>query len=228
MKVLYINLIKSINAHPQNSLMNTIDNDSKSTDETIKNNNQFIIQLNSMMRSANSSQPFASQSLDTLNEFHLNNNSNANEINWFHLLAKICVYKANQILDCLLFSIFKKIAQLTPPLFGSLLGPYANKFHKVILDKLTLESDGQTLTIVSEFLCSIIKYQSGYFHTLALLKKENVSVYTEEEQSIFKALFGLLGKIKTLDKVKKIIFLNKANDFKLSINTVPERNLIFC
>ena len=135
----------------------------------------------------------------------------SDEINWFHLLTKICVYKSNQILDCLLFSIFKKVAQLTPPLFGSLLGPYGHKFHKIILDKLKTNSDGQILTIISEFLCSIIKYQSVYFQTLACIKIDasqqttgKLEKFSEGENSVLKALFDLLAKVKTQDKVRDL------------------------
>jgi hypothetical protein len=203
--LLYINLIKSINIQSQNSLINTIHNDFPSSNETIKNNNQFLMQLNTMMRSANSS---SDQSIDSFNISQQNTNSNPNEVNWFHLLTKICVFKSNQILDGLLFSIFKKIAQLTPPLFGSLLGPYVNKFHKIVLNKLSINSDDQILTITSEFLCSIIKYQSGYFQTLACIRKETslnnstANNFIEGELSVLKAMFDLLKKVKELDKVK--------------------------
>ena len=164
------------------------------------------------MRSATSSQPFAPQSSETLNNLHLNLNGNiTTEINWFHLLTKICVFKSNQILDCLLFSIFKKISQLTPPLFGSLLGPYVHKFQNIILEKLNIYNDGQTLIILSEFLCSIIKYQPGYFQTLAGIKKDTQAngtslTFIEEEPSLIKALFTLLGKLKAQERVCSTCF----------------------
>ena len=209
--LLYINLIKSINIQSQNSLINTINNDFSSSDETIKNNNQFLMQLNSMMRSATSS---SDQPIDSLSTLQQNTNSNPNEVNWFHLLTKICVFKSNQILDGLLFSILKKIAQLTPPIFGSLLGPYIQKFHKIVFSKLSINSDDQILTITSEFLCSIIKYQPGYFQTLAGIKKESLkndstlSCYVEGEQSVLKAMFDLLKKVKEVDKVFNFNFEN--------------------
>ena len=134
--------------------------------------------------------------------------SNVDEINWFQLLTKIRVFKSNQILDCLLFSVFKKISQLTPPLFASLLGPYNQKFHKTILEKLKTNSDSQILTIISEFLCSTIKYQPVYFQRLACLTIQAANdgsnkqeKFIEGENSVLKALFDLLSKIKTQDKV---------------------------
>ncbi len=163
-----------------------------------------------MMRSANS---LSDQSIDSLSTLQQNTNSNPNEVNWFHLLTKICVFKSNQILDGLLFSIFKKIAQLTPPLFGSLLGPYVQKFHEIVFKKLSIDSDDQILTITSEFLCSIIKYQSGYFQTLACIKKgdslndSTSSSFVEGEQSVLKAMFDLLKKVKELNKVSSILSL---------------------
>lgn len=199
---MYINLIKSINVQVQNSLTNSI-SDSTSTDEQIKSNNQFLMELNSILRSNQSN-------ISVLNQQPLT--VNTNEINWFQLLTKICVFKSNQILDCLLFSVFKKISQLTPPLFAFLLGPYNNKFHKTILEKLKTNKDGQILTILSEFLCSIIKYQPVYFQKLACLSTQSSNgsstqeKFIEGENSVLKGLFDLLSKIKTQDKVSCSFF----------------------
>ena len=88
-----------------------------------------------------------------------------------HLLIKIALFKSNCILDCLLFSLFKKISQLTPSLFGTLVGPYDNQLHDLILSKF-VNRDGQMITIISEFLCSLIENQSGFFQVLAQLTLE--------------------------------------------------------
>ena len=66
------------------------------------------------------------------------------------------------------------------------------------------------MTITSEFLCSIIKYQSGYFQTLAGIKKgdspndSTSSSFVEGEQSVLKAMFDLLKKVKEFNKVSSI------------------------
>jgi len=130
------------------------------------------------------------------------------DTNWFHLLTKIAIYKSNRTIDCLLFSIFKKIAQLTPLLFGSLLGPYANKIHSVVLRKIEAKSQGQIVSIVCEFLCSLIESQPAFFQKLADLsetsgvtegeseKKEAGGKLIEGDKSVLKALFKLLSELK--------------------------------
>lgn len=165
--LLYSLLIRSIN--DQNYQLANIDEVS-STNETITKNNQFLLQLNLMMSNSN-----ANKSSSTLSSKPYEYNCNKNETNWFHLLTKIAIYKSNSILDCLLFSIFKKISQLTPRLFGSLLGVYSNHMHRIILKKLDSKNDGQVISIVSEFLCSLIENQPGYFNILSSLKVESVN-----------------------------------------------------
>jgi hypothetical protein len=109
--LLYVTLIKSINQISNHRHSLNIEHDASDQDP-IKSNNQFLQQLQSMMRSAEAANSLTDAA------------AAPNEINWFQLLTKITLYKSNQILDCLLFSIFKKIAQLAPPLFTSLIGPY--------------------------------------------------------------------------------------------------------
>lgn len=135
-----------------------------------------------------------------------------NNTNWFHLLTKIAIYKSNRTVDCLLFSLFKKISQLTPLLFGSLLGQYANKIHTVLLNKIDNASQGQIIPIVCEFLCSLIENQPAFFQKLADQRESNESdeklkgKLVEGEKSILKALFKLLGKLKKVSEMWFVIF----------------------
>lgn len=191
---LFVN--SSVNAKSEDNLMN----------EIINKNNQFLLQLNLMMSqsSANLGKILDSSSASF--------NPSRNDLNWFYQLTKIVVYKPNPISDCLLFSIFNKIAKLTPRLFGSLIGPYSDQVHKVVLGKLKLSSDGQTLSTVSEFICSLIEHQPGFFQKLADLKVEPIvqtssndleqfgERFIEGEQSILKAIFKLLNDFRNQDR----------------------------
>jgi len=143
-----------------------------------------------------------------------------NETNWFHLLTKIVIYKSNRTIDCLLFSLFKKIAQLTPLLFGSLLGPYANKIHSILLGKIEQSSQGQIISIICEFLCSLIENQPAFFQKLADLSEDNSERGKEDnrklvegKKSVLKALFNLLSQLKKVSVKIKL----KKNFIKLFI-----------
>ncbi|CAF0748679.1 unnamed protein product [Brachionus calyciflorus] len=211
---LYFLLVKSISQQNQvnttattfqSSLLNGSTN--TSSNEIITKNNQFLLQLNLMMSQTN---PYLSKNLTVLNSAAITDNKN--ELNWFHLLTKLAIYKSNQSLDCLIFSIFKKISQLTPRLFGSLLGPYTQQMHTVILSKLKSEQNGQIISILSDFICSLIENQPGFFQILADLKIEAFKEETkkdssdlnekfiEGDQSILKELFELVSKLEKSNK----------------------------
>ena len=217
---LYSLFIKSIKQHTQGNSFVTSNSISQANDATLANeiinkNNQFLLQLNLMMSQSNSS---SNKNLSILNT--TTSLDNKNEINWFYLLAKIVIYKSNTILDCLLFSIFKKISQLTPRLFGSLIGPFANQMHTVVLSKLRASNDGQIISTICEFLCSLVENQPGFFQTLACLKiepkstaaqtntltggsssttaasNEQTETFVEGDRSVLKAIFDLLSDLK--------------------------------
>ena len=212
---LYINLIKSINIQSQSSsfqAITSLTDDKSEYNEIIKNNNKFLMQLNLMM-----TKPSADQTNILSSDADIEISQYSSGVNWFHLLTKIAINKSNQILDCLLFSIFKKLSQLTPRLFGSLLGPFTNQFHKIILEKLNINSDGQILKIICEFLCSLVENQPGFFQILANIKVEAnqgastttepktdkpqaTEKFIEGEKSVLKALFDLLAQIKNQPK----------------------------
>ncbi len=194
--VLYLNLIKYINEQQTTLTESSYDSRKAMSDTSIVKNNQFIMQLDVMM----SKTGYSSSARSVFDE--------RDDTNWFHLLTKIAIYKSNRTIDCLLFSIFKKIAQLTPLLFGSLLGPYANKIHSVVLRKIEAKSQGQIVSIVCEFLCSLIESQPAFFQKLADLsetsgvtegeseKKEAGGKLIEGDKSVLKALFKLLSELK--------------------------------
>lgn len=198
---LYLNLVKYINQQQSTITESSHDSQKALADTTIKENNQFIMKLDVMMSKTG-------YSTTTKSAF-----DNKNDMNWFHLLTKIAIYKSNRTLDCLLFSLFKKISQLTPLLFGSLLGQYANQIHIVILNKLKSDNEGQIITIVCEFLCSLIENQPSFFQKLADLseskeeddkKKEKCPTKVNEgDKSILKAIFKLYSELK-----KVIYYLN--------------------
>ena len=194
---LYLNLIKYINQKQSIVTESAFESQKALADININQNNQFIMQLNIMMSKTCSSTSYKSAFGDK------------NEINWFYLLTKIAIHKSNRTLDCLLFSLFKKISQLTPLLFGSLLGPYANKIHLVLLDKLNSANDGQIITIVCELLCSLIENQPAFFQKLAdmtiekVLKLNDAAANENSEdkvivgdRSVLKAIFKLLTDLK--------------------------------
>jgi len=194
--LLYSYLIKSISN--QGNTMSTsaiiqstssiTGKDLTTKNELIDKNNQLIIQLNLMM----------SQTESALSRTLLNGVEDKNDMNWFYLLTKIIIYKPNRILDCLLFSIFKKISQFTPRLFGSLIGMYTAQIHTIILKKLDSRSDGQIVKTICEFLCSLVENQPGFFQILVDLRIEyenSNEKFVDSERSVLKSIFTLLGEL---------------------------------
>jgi hypothetical protein len=202
--ILYSNLIKSITNPVQTSGSSQF---ASTKSDLVNKNNQFLLQLNLMISQKNKSilkneniTNISSIDASTKNLSLLSSlNYKTSEINYFHLLIKIALFKSNSILDCLLFSLLKKVSQLTPSLFGTLVGPYDTQLHDLILSKFS-DNDGQMITILSEFLCSLIENQSGYFQVLAQLtveKDEKLNEkFIEGEKSIMKALFNLFKSLK--------------------------------
>jgi hypothetical protein len=199
--LLYSYLIKSISNQGNNMSTSEIiqstssisGKDLTAKNELIDKNNQLIIQLNLMM----------SQTECALNKTLVNGIEDKNDINWFYLLNKIIIYKSNRILDCLIFSIFKKVSQFTPRLFGSLIGIYTSRIHMIILDKLDSCNEGQTIKTICEFLCSLVENQPGFFQILADLKVEyenSNEKFVDSEKSVLKSIFSLLGTLN-----KKVI-----------------------
>jgi hypothetical protein len=217
---LYSLLVKSIkqHSHASSSFIDTsssctvslVRDENNLTNEIINKNNQFLLQLNLMMSQSNANINKNISLLNTTLE-------GKSEINWFYLLTKIAIYKSNSILDCLLFSIFKKVSQLTPRLFGSLVGPFAEQMQTIILSKLQISNDGQTISTMSEFLCSLVENQPGFFQTLACLKCEPSTSssssndqlnekFIEGDRSVLKAVFNLLTDLKSQkNKVNHIL-----------------------
>lgn len=215
---MYSLLVKSISQ--QNQASNIISGSSNgTTSETrmncesssvIAKNNQFLVQLNLMMSQATTA---ASSSAST----QTNTNSQSAtlaEVNWFHLLVNLAKHKSANITDCMLFSLFRKIAQLTPRLFGSLLGTdvCVNQMHEIVVSKLkaSVLGRGQVVSSVCEFLCALVEYQPGYFQSLAALKSDSSSttVQVDESRSVLKFLFDLLKELKN-HKVIIFFFLIK-------------------
>ncbi len=199
--VLYLNLIKFINEQQTSNMSDSMFEVQKAlSDKNIKQNNQFIMELNVMMSKNSSNQ-------DSLRNAY---SGEKVEINWFHLLTKVAIHKSNRTIDCLLFALFKKISQLTPLLFGSLLGPYANQIHSLLLNKLNKNNDGQIITMVCELLCSFIENQPAFFQKLADLSFDSSCTnekskslnsnnkIVEGEKSVLKAIFKFLSEV---DKV---------------------------
>ena len=193
---------------------NLSDSDSNSTRDIINKNNQFLLQLNLLVSKSSSS---GGNDRDNLApNLLIDIYDSAHGINWFYLLAKMLIYKSNGVLDSLLFSIFRKISILTPRLFGSLLGPFANQMHSIIFSKLSDHLDSRIICIISEFLSALVEYQPGFFQTLADLRttrpprtesstltvKQEITTatetYVEGEKSILKALFSLLDKLTSI------------------------------
>jgi hypothetical protein len=115
------------------------------------------------------------------------------------LLLKLAIFKSNCVMDCLLFSIFKKVSQLTPSIFGALVGPYDAKIKELILSKFRVNSasfDGQIATIMCEFLCSLIENQSGFFQQMAGVSLTSENKFVETDSSVLKAMFSLLSSLK--------------------------------
>lgn len=220
--LMYSLLIKSISQQNQSSLIASGSNlhaplseSDVHCDQTIAQNNQFLFQLNLMM-----SQTTASNELEGNNrnatansKFLTETASNKSEINWFHLLVKLAKHKSKSIMDCLLFSLFKKIAQLTPRLFGSLLGPYTSQMHEILLSKLKFANGGQVISSVCEFLCSLIENQPGFFQTLAALKFETATDRcTDDSRSVLKAMADLLNELKNNKVYSKLLFIEKSSE----------------
>ncbi len=214
---LYSLLIKSIKNPGCNLMMSSgqLLSDSSCSENTksnemINKNNQFLLQLNLMMSLSNSNKNNANNgNLSLLNTIEI-----GHDTNWFYLLVKISIYKSNPILDVLLFSIFKKLSNLTPRLFGSLIGPFSNQFHSIILSKLKLSNGGQIVSTMCEFLCSLIEHQPGFFQTLADLRIESSDdgkseKFVEGVKSILKAIFDLLDEFKKQENKVNYLTINQ-------------------
>lgn len=206
---LYLNLIKYINQQQSDLNESSCHSRKALGDANIVKNNQFIMQLDVIMSKTGYSNSLKCSFDDK------------NSTNWFQLLTKIAIFKSNRTIDCLLFSLFKKISRLTPLLFGSLLGPYANQIHSVILSKINKSSEGQIITIICEFLCSLIENQPAFFQKLADLSnkpeedktdkrsdkeaekegQKEESKIVEGDRSILKALFTLLSDLKKVNLI---------------------------
>lgn len=215
---MYSLLVKSISQ--QNQPSNIISGSSNGTSETrmncesssvIAKNNQFLVQLNLMMSQATTAASGATQTNNS------NNSQSATlaEVNWFHLLVNLAKHKSTNIIDCMLFSLFCKIAQLTPRLFGSLLGTdvCVNQMHDIVVSKLkaSVLGRGQVVSSVCEFLCALVEYQPGYFQSLAALKSDSTSsaVQVDESRSVLKFLFDLLKELKNHKvTISFFLFLN--------------------
>jgi hypothetical protein len=137
---------------------------------------------------------FKSSLLTTVNDndysmSQYNNNTNSNYV---ETLVKLIIYKRNTILDSLTFSLFKKISQLTPRLFGSIFSnnEEINLFCESIVNRLKSDKpDAQAVNSIAKFLCTLVEFQPSFFHLLAdiNIKKtnEDKTVYEEGSISIF-------------------------------------------
>lgn len=170
--------------------------ESKDT-SAIAKNNQFLVQLNLMKSQATAS--ISTQSSVA-----------TPEINWFYLLVSLAKHKSSSIMDCMLFSLFRKIAQLTPCLFGTLLGTDYSvaQMNEIVLRQLRMSAlgRGQVVSSVCEFLVALVVHQPGYFQMLAAVKSDSSATVTnvDESKSVLKALFDLLADLK---KHKASLFL---------------------
>jgi hypothetical protein len=147
---------------------------------------------------------FKSSLLTTVNDndysmSQYNNNTNSNYV---ETLVKLIIYKRNTILDSLTFSLFKKISQLTPRLFGSIFSnnEEINLFCESIVNRLKSDKpDAQAVNSIAKFLCTLVEFQPSFFHLLAdiNIKKtnEDKTVYEEGSKSIFKCIFYLLENL---------------------------------
>lgn len=226
---MYSLLVKSISqqsSHSATSVDSGAESMSSATEEiigsrstvsdSITKNNQFLVQLNLMMSQAVS----ATSNSQSATISASNTTTTTSDIDWFHLLVKLAKHKSASIMDCMLFSLFSKIAQLTPRLFGSLLGSAqcVAQMHQIVIDKLSGCSNGgqkpvvigrgQLIASVCEFLCALIEFQPGYFRSLVALKRTELTanstttnandsvVQVDESSSVLKALFSLLSELK--------------------------------
>lgn len=193
--LLYFLLIKSICQQSQSGSSNIplLNEKDPQSNDIINKNNQFLLQLNLLMSQSN---PFLNKNL-----VNSSITENKNDTNWFHLLTKIFIYKSNQTIDCLLFSIFKTISQLTPRLFGSLIGQQTHQMHLKIIERIRTQQSGSLIATLCEFLCSLIQYQPGFFQILADVKTDSKDKdqIVEGNQSILRELFLLLSRIKSSD-----------------------------
>lgn len=216
---MYSLLIKSISQQSQSSsnVIQTGEMLSKNCESlsTIAKNNQFLVQLNLMMSQAQSAAASgtvsSSSSSNSLSATTASQSSTQlNEVNWFHLLVNLAKHKSAHILDCMLFSLFRKVAQLTPRLFGSLLGTdfCVEQMHEIIASKLrgvavNAPGRGQVISSVCEFLCALVEFQPGYFQSLVAIKSSTESssspvgtILVDESRSVLKFLFDLLSELK--------------------------------
>lgn len=127
--------------------------------------------------------------------------SKISDINWVQLLVDLGEHKPAAIMDCMLFSLFTKIARLTPRLFGSLLGSAhcSSRMHRIVLSRIK-NGHGQVVASVCEFLCALVHYQPGYFQSLTALRSTTAtvvepSVVVDEASSVLACLFDLLDTI---------------------------------
>lgn len=184
---------------------------SSSEASTIAKNNQFIVQLNLMM-SQTTAAASAETTMTTMNGG--GGGQQKTDADWFGLLVRVAKHKTAAIMDCLLFALFGKIAELTPRLFGSLLGSArcVTHMHAIVLDKLSssprvvsnndssvLLGRGQVISSVCEFLCACVSFQPCYFRSLAAVKAtaaDSGATCVDEDYSVLKALFDLLNELK--------------------------------
>lgn len=218
---MYSLLIKSISQQSQSSsnVIQTGEMLSKNCESssTIAKNNQFLVQLNLMMSQAQSAAASgtvsSSSSSNSLSAATTSQSATQlNEVNWFHLLVSLAKHKSAHILDCMLFSLFRKVAQLTPRLFGSLLGTdfCVEQMHEIIASKLrgvavNAPGRGQVISSVCEFLCALVEFQPGYFQSLVAIKSSSTeslssspvgTILVDESRSVLKFLFDLLSELK--------------------------------
>jgi hypothetical protein len=253
---MYSLLVKSISqqsSHSATSVDSGAESMSSATDEiigarsavsdSITKNNQFLVQLNLMMSQAVSATS-NSQSATISASNGSTTTSSTSDIDWFHLLVKLAKHKSASIMDCMLFSLFSKIAQLTPRLFGSLLGSAqcVAQMHQIVIDKLSGCSNGdqkpvvvvigrgQLIASVCEFLCALIEFQPGYFRSLVALKRTELTanstttnandsvVQVDESSSVLKVLFSLLNELKSHKVCSIFVFcIIKVNNYNKSI-----------
>lgn len=211
--------------------LNSNDPELVNAKEIIKRNSEFLLQLNLLM-----SKSKTQQSMDI--ESHLSSSSsdllidiadNLNGINWFYLLTKMIIYKPNKILDNLLFSIFRKISIMTPRLFGSLLGSFTDQMHSSIFERLSsdFKLENQSISIICEFLSSLIEYQPGFFQILADIRVEkSMKAGNSEEnivegsRSVLKILFTILDKLTEIRDDNKELFFSSMSGVYSIFNTI--------
>ena len=149
---------------------------------------------------------------DCLIDQYDNNSINSNYI---ETLTKLVIFKRNRVLDSLVFSLYKKISQLTPRLFGSIFtnDEEIDLFRESIINRLNYNNmDSQSINSISKFLCILVEFQPSFFQLLAdiIVKKslDNKTIYDEGNKSIFKYIFELLDNFND----NKVIFLILINN----------------